>query len=156
MSSIARRGLFRRILDAVESFIGVEPSRPEPVERPRAEPPPPPEPALPEYQPPSSIFVPPELSGIPPGAYERLSFYDKVLHSEGFVDYDVFDSTGEVIVTDQYAADLIYEGWFDPDASYADQLAARSEYFNYTGESERDFDWQTWRDFYDATHAHAA
>lgn len=144
---IARRGIFRRILDAAASLFerGPEqvpepPSRP--VERPRPEP---------EF-----VLVPPEQSGIPPGPFEALTPYEKVLHNEGFVDYEIWDMTGETMVTDDYAAQLIYQGWFDLDSTPDSRKAAREDYWDYTGQEPRDFDWQTWRDWYESNAASAA
>jgi hypothetical protein len=96
------------------------------------------------------IPVPPEESGIPPGPFEALTPYEKLLHNEGFVDFETFDRTGETFVTDQHAADLIWAGWFDPTVTPDERVQFRQQYYDYTGTDHRDFDWQTWRDNYGA------
>lgn len=101
--------------------------------------------------PPPMIFVPPELSGIPPTPEDALQGWERVVFHEGFVDYETFDRTGEYVITDEYAANLIFEGWFNRDNSLEDQMAYRDDYYMYTGSSSRDFDWQDWKQWYEST-----
>jgi AcrR family transcriptional regulator len=53
-------------------------------------------------------------------------------------------------VIDQYAADLMYSVWFDPDVDRFDRADMMFEFFHYTGLDWNDFDWDLWKEWYDA------
>lgn len=61
----------------------------------------------------------------------------------GFYDYD---ENGDLVVVDEYGADLLYRGWFDFQSYDFDETAfTRDEFFDYTDLTWRDFD--DWREY---------
>lgn len=53
-------------------------------------------------------------------------------------------------VMDQTAADMLYQGWFDPDTDRYDRPVIWFEFFDYTGLDWEDFDWDSWREWYES------
>lgn len=52
-------------------------------------------------------------------------------------------------VMDDHAAELLYDGWFNPGVDAVDRAEAWYEFFEYTGLEYDDFDWEDWRDWYE-------
>lgn len=61
---------------------------------------------------------------------------------EMLVDFD--------IMQDDYAPDLLWEGWFNPDATPDDRADARELFLDYMDWDVGDFDWDSWREWYEA------
>lgn len=51
---------------------------------------------------------------------------------------------------DSHAADLLYDGWFNPDTDAVERAEIWFEFFDYTGIEYEDFDWEGWREWYES------
>lgn len=51
---------------------------------------------------------------------------------------------------DQHAADLMYDGWFNPETDRLDRAEIWFDFFDYTGLAWEDFDWDAWREWYES------
>ena len=62
---------------------------------------------------------------------------------------DLIEDFGEDVM-DDYAADLMWNAFFNPDVDIIDRTYARFEFFDYTGIDWDDFDWDAWREWYES------
>jgi hypothetical protein len=63
---------------------------------------------------------------------------------------EVFDEIPGVPMFREYelniAENLFYSGWIDMSGSPDERMAAREEFFDFTGVPEEDFPWADWRE----------
>lgn len=60
------------------------------------------------------------------------------------------------ISDDEFAAELLWAGWFDFDMEPDRRTRARENFFLYTGLAKWDFDWDQWKDWYEERGWYAA
>lgn len=53
-------------------------------------------------------------------------------------------------VIDERASDLLWGAFFDPEMDPIDRAYMRFEFFEYTGLTPDDFDWDAWREWYES------
>lgn len=161
---MAGRGFFGRIFDAVEGFIervtGVlEEEPPGPVyEEDIYEGEPGPQPYREEYGTPEPYFA-----EEPPPAFDRPGYYEDVYGpreygpgelpetSSAQEEYDYLSEEYDITGDDQ-ALIFLWGGWFDEDITPEERRLFREDFYDYMGFTREDFDWDDWRDWYEATH----
>lgn len=73
---------------------------------------------------------------------EGEEVYEEILDS-------LIEDFGDTVMDDR-AADLLWGAFFDPDMDVVDRTYMRFEFFEYTGLGWEDFDWDKWREWYEA------
>jgi hypothetical protein len=53
-------------------------------------------------------------------------------------------------VMDQHAADMMFDGWFNPETDPITRAELWFDFFDYTGLDYDDFDWEAWREWYES------
>lgn len=143
------RGFFGRIVDAIRSaFTGEELPPEAPVEEPIQ----------------AGPFVPEEAEYEEEFVEEEPYYpapepeYEEVFPEPGSTPFTstaeeefIYLSSEYEIQTDDYAQNLLWEGWFDPDMDFAQRQEARELFFMYMEIESEDFDWDDWRDWYSST-----
>ena len=91
------------------------------------------------------------------GDDEVYSNFD--LHDEGDEWYDEGEEVYEKMLDDllldfpevmnQETADLLWDGWFNGDITPSERVEIRMEFFYQTDIEWEDFDWESWREWYD-------
>lgn len=73
---------------------------------------------------------------------------DDELYDRWLDQYDIRDADGYL---DDYAADMLYYGWFADDDEFPggvdlDRLAIREEFYEYMDLESEDMDWEAWKE----------
>lgn len=108
----------------------------------------PPEPEEPTYAPAAEPEVPPWSILVGPREGPE-NFFEPPATMRLDESYE-FLRSAEGISDDPYASDLLWTGFYDPDATSEMRRSARAQYFDYMGYDQRGdfFDWNDWRDWY--------
>jgi hypothetical protein len=89
----------------------------------------------------------------PESEFDKHEGDDRWLN-EGEATYeDILDAMTDQFgsnIMDEYAADLMFDGWFNPEVDAVSRAEIWYEFFEYTGLQYDDFDWFDWREWYES------